>query len=229
MTGSGDGNRAGAGSGTSGPGGPLRSRGLVLAVLAVLGLAATAAPAAATGAVDQEAPPSICGQSADGLVEAYNGNIEDVPGVVRGRVSDARIHGKVNGPGGGDYTFVTDGKGRVETYRQGKPSGAKLRVITDCGALASIATADDPTEGFWREYRADNVEFVGVGIVGTILVDGTEIVAAFGDQIAQLTPLSYWESTATALVLLLLGTIFGVPLLSYVVVRRIQIYRSRGV
>lgn len=220
--------------GTSGGGGSPRGRRLIVAVL-VLGVVATASPVAATeavaatGSVDRDAPPSICGQSADGLVAAYNGNIEDVPGFVRGRVSDGRIHGVVNGPGGDHYTFVTDGKGRVETYRQGKPPGARLRVITDCEAFGSITAADDPTEGFWREYRADNVEFVGVGVVGSILVDGIEVVAAFGDQIARMTPLGYWEATATGAVLLLLGLIFGVPLVSYVVVRRIWLYRSHGV
>lgn len=226
----------------SGSVGDRRVVGAVMAVLVLAGFGAApvaagvvdgdtttsgVAGAGAAGSVEQEASPDVCGQNADALVEKYNDNIGDVPSLVKDRVSNSEVHGKVNGPGGGHYTFVTDSQGRVQSYSEGKPASPKLHVVTDCESFASMATADDPSAAFWREYRAGDVDFVGTGIVGSIVVDGVELVASFGDRISRFTGLGFGESVATAGVILVLAFFVVVPLFTYVAYRRVWMIRNR--
>ncbi|PSQ17563.1 hypothetical protein BRD00_07640 [Halobacteriales archaeon QS_8_69_26] len=186
------------------------------------------APRAGTaGGAAQAASPDICGQSPAGLVESYNDNIEDVPSLVRDQVSNSRIHLKVNGEAGGDYAVDTDSRGRIESYAEGEPESPKLRVVTDCESFTSMVEADDPSEAFWREYRSGDIDFVGVGLVQGIVVDGVELVAAFGDRIANLTGLGYGAAVATSGITLLLLLLIVVPLFTYVTYRRIWMIRRR--
>lgn len=196
-------------------------------VVAVLVVAALATVPATGGAADAADGPAICEREADALVATYNENINDVPGLVRGRVSNTVVHGVVNGPAGGDYTFETDSKGRVESYSEGKPGDATMRVVTDCESFRSMTDTEDTVDAFWREYRSDDVNFVGVGPVRGLIVDGIEVVVSLGDTLNGVLPLGFYESTAIAGGVLLLIALAVLLLIVYVVYRRLTMIRMR--
>lgn len=212
---------------------------VALAVLAALAVAPPAAAHAAGPPASGATPgstalqagggndPALCGQSADPLVGTYNENVDDVPGVVRDRVRDTRIHGVVNGPGGGEYTFVTGPDGRIETYSEGAPDDATLRMITDCESLGAIVGADAPADAFRREYRNDEIRFVGVGPVNRALVTWLDLAVTGGEVISRLTPLGIQTGVTVAALLFPLAIVGVLLVLGYVGYRRFSIVRHR--
>lgn len=124
----------------------------------------------------QEQSPDICGRNVETLVSEYNDNVGRIPGFVRFIVTNKRVHLAVSGADGGDYTIATSGNGTVESYSEGTPQGARVRMNTDCTAVRDIVAADDPLGTFWDAYWGGRIDFQGNGILWFLVVEGVELL-----------------------------------------------------
>lgn len=150
----------------------------------------------------QEQPPKVCGRSIEGLVTSYNENVERIPRFFLILVNDRKVHLVVNGAGGGDYTFVTDSDGRVESYTEGKPPDAPVRMETDCDTMRELISADDPVDTFWDAYWNDEIEFHGNGLLWGIFVEAIEFILLLTHTFSG-AGLSFWVALGLAVIVFL--------------------------
>lgn len=148
----------------------------VTVACALLVVAGLTAPAAAQDDV------TVCGASADPLVEQYNDNVDAVPGIASGLVTDETVHVVVagGGDGGGSYTVVTGPDRRITELTAGAPASPTLVVETDCATVGTVIEADDPAAAFQREYRSGDVAVRGASFTRGLVVEAVE----FGVDIA---------------------------------------------
>lgn len=214
----------------------LRRRSVLVAMLAVLAVVAAGAVAGATpgpgdagrpatdvggaggpvaqtdeGAGGNQSRLDICDRNASTFVGAFNSEIEDVPGLVKGRIRDTDVYLDVEGAAGGDYGLETNADSQVTGYSEGKPESATVRVVTDCRTFRNITDAGDPGQQFRTAYNNDRIRFIGLTVTNWLF---------FGAAATVTDPLSL------AVVLLL----FAVALvLVYVAYRRVTLhYRGGG-
>jgi hypothetical protein len=148
----------------------------------------------------------ICERDAATFVGVFNRQIDEVPGLLKGRVRDTDVHLRVDGEGGGDYTMVTDEDSQVTDYSEGEPASATVRVVTDCDTFRNITDAEDPGAQFRSAYANDRVRFVGLTAPNWVVFQTIETIT---DPI----------SLAIVLLLFLLGL-----LVLYLVYRRLAIH-----
>jgi len=122
----------------------------------------------------------LCNRSADPLVDAYNDNVDAVPGVLSGTATDTTIHGIVTDAEERDYTITTGADRRVATFRAGSPDGAAVELETDCATVRKIADAENRRDAFGTAYGNGEIQVRGVGPIDTVLVEVLELGVRIG-------------------------------------------------
>ncbi|MFW5937779.1 MAG: hypothetical protein ACOCSN_02445 [Halanaeroarchaeum sp.] len=113
----------------------------------------------------------------DALVDAYNENVDEIPGVVRGQVSDQRIDLRIDtSDDERRFSISTDDDGRITDFEEGAESDPTLRVETSESTLCSIVTSDEPAAAFNDAYRSGEIEISGVGIVNSVKVGAAKVL-----------------------------------------------------
>jgi len=125
----------------------------------------------------------ICGHDLDQITQVYSQSTSDLPGTLRGLVTDAVIHGSVAGDDDEDYTIRTGPDGEVEAVIDRKPSDPDLVVETDCETLTEIVTADDPQAPVQTAYEDGDIRVRGTGLVSGILTGIARTVTGIVDAL----------------------------------------------
>ncbi|MFC7097352.1 hypothetical protein [Halobaculum marinum] len=143
-----------------------RSRTLAVAALVVLSLLAVSPTVAAA---QQQEECSIDNAELDVAVAAYNANLDQVPGPVRGQLADERVDVRIDTPDGERrFGAVTDNSGRVSDFSETGVDDPTLRVETSESTICGIVQSDDPAGAALDAYRNDEIRIEGVGAVKSV-------------------------------------------------------------
>lgn len=153
-----------------------RLLGAVLAVAVVLSVAPGPAFAQDAGEVD-----------VDRLVEVYNANVDQAPGIVRGQLAGQDIELRI-GDGstvaGADtgtvYHFATAEDGTITDYGEGDSDDPDYRVRTSEDAFFAVLNASDPAAEFDRQYADGNLRIDGVGTGNTVRAEAVKVAVWVG-------------------------------------------------
>jgi hypothetical protein len=157
-----------------------RLLGVVLAVAVVLSVAPGPAVAQDASAVD-----------IDRLVEAYNANVDEAPGIVRGQLAGQGIELRI-GDGstvagadtGAVYSFRLRDDGTVaDGYGEGEADDPDYRVLTSEDVFLDVIESETPADAaaaFDRHYDAGRIEIRGVGIANSVRVEAVKFAAWAG-------------------------------------------------
>lgn len=118
------------------------------------------------------------GVDMDRLVEVYNANVDQAPGIARGQLAGQRVELRI-GEGstvagadtGSAYHFTTAENGTITDYGEGEPADPTVRVRTSEDAYFAIVESDDPAGEFDQQYEAGNVEINGIGLTNAVVVE----------------------------------------------------------
>ena len=157
---------------------------LGLIVIVVVVLSAVPGPALAQDAGDVDL---------DGLVDAYNENVDQAPSIVRGQLAGQDIELRI-GDGstvagaetGTAYHFTTAEDGTVTSYGEGPADDPDYRVRTSEEAFFAILDAPDPAAEFDRRYEAGDVRINGVGTANAVKVEVVKAAVWVGRTIGLL-------------------------------------------
>ena len=129
---------------------------------------------AALGGVTPAAAQADCTLDATTLgplVDEYNANVDQVPGMARGQIADERIDVQVNADGGERHFYaVTDADGRITEFSAGEGDDPSLRVIVDEQAMCDVLASDDPAAAFQTAYDSGEIDVQGVGVVNSVKI-----------------------------------------------------------
>jgi hypothetical protein len=125
----------------------------------------------------------ICGHGVDKITQAFSQSTEDLPGSLRGLVTDSTIHLAVAGDDDGDYTVRTGPDREIKTVIDRKPSTPDLVVETNCQTLTEVVTADDPQSSFQSAYEDGDIRVRGTGIVSGIMTGIAHTVTRISDAL----------------------------------------------
>jgi phage tail-like protein len=125
----------------------------------------------------------ICGHGVDEVIRVFSQSTEDLPGTVRGLVTDSTIHLAVDGDDDGDYTVRTGPDREIETVIDRKPSTPDLVVETNCRTLTEVVTADDPQSSFRSSYEDGDVRVRGTGVVSGFVTGIARTVTRISDAL----------------------------------------------
>lgn len=109
----------------------------------------------------------------DGLVEAYNENVDEFPGPAKMVIANERFGVKVRTDEGhlAKYSFHTDSKARITEYHRGRlPAKPTMMVSTNEATIRDVRSADSPVSAAREAYRRDDISLRGIGLVNRIEV-----------------------------------------------------------
>jgi hypothetical protein len=124
--------------------------------------------------------PRVCGRAGGTLVDLYHANLDSVPDLAEGTLTDETIRLVINGDGGGEYTVVTGTEMRVTAFRPGAPDDATVVVETDCETVRTTLDAPDPAEAVATAYRNDEITVRGATLVKSIVVEASKLLFDIG-------------------------------------------------
>lgn len=125
----------------------------------------------------------MCGRNTTTLTDTYNSNVDAIPGAVRGVVTDATIHGIVNGDDDRNYTISTGADRRISDVHPGVPDDASVEVETDCNTVTTVVDAENTTDAFVRKYNAGDISVRGTNPLSTVVVEAVKAVVKIGQWI----------------------------------------------
>lgn len=158
-----------------------RLLGTVLAVVVVLSVAPGSALAQDADDVDL-----------DRFVEAYNANVDEAPGIVRGQLAGGEVElhiGDGSTIAGADtgtaYRFTIAEDGTVTDYGEGEAADPDYRVRTSEEVFLDIlgSGGSDPAAAaaaFDRHYDAGRIEIEGVGVANSVKVEAVKLAVWVG-------------------------------------------------
>lgn len=110
------------------------------------------------------------------MVAAYNANLDRVPGVARGQLSDQRIDVGIATPGGERrFAVTTDADGRITEFSETAAEDPTLRVETSESTICDVVTANDPPTAFADAYDTGEIDVSGVGIVNSVKIGAVKV------------------------------------------------------
>ncbi|MFC6939092.1 hypothetical protein ACFQE8_03830 [Salinirubellus sp. GCM10025818] len=159
-----------------------RLLGVLLAVAVVLSVVPGAVLAQDAGDGDDADDVNV-----DRLVEVYNANTDQAPGIVRGRLAGRSVELRV-GEGstvasadtGTVYHFTTAEDGTITDYGEGAAEDPDYRALTSEDAFFAVLDASDPAAEFERQRRAGDIRINGVGVTNTVVVEGAKFAGWVG-------------------------------------------------
>lgn len=141
------------------------TRPVLVAILIVIPLVAVPA-----GAVDQRAC-NLDAIETDPLVDAYNENLDRIPGFLRDQTHNQVIDLYVNGTDGSHrYVVRTDDEGTITQFEDGVASTPTLEVETNGATACEILLAEDPATVARQAYSDGEIEISGATLSDTIKV-----------------------------------------------------------
>jgi len=119
------------------------------------------------------------------LVDAYNANLDQAPGMVKGQLSGQRIDVHVQTASGERrFAVVTDSNARITQFDQGPVSDPSLAVTVDEQSVCDVLAAEDPATAFVQAYDRGDIDVQGVGVVNSVKIGvvkaGISIARFFG-------------------------------------------------
>ena len=109
------------------------------------------------------------------LVDTYNQNVDEVPGVLRGQLANERIDLRLDTSDGvTQYVVVTREGGQIDSFERGTAENPTIRVETSESTLCGIATADDPTAAASEAYDDGDISIKGVGTVNSVKIEAAK-------------------------------------------------------
>lgn len=122
----------------------------------------------------------VCNRDVDVLVETYDANVDEIPGPVRGVVTDETVHAMVTGDANRDYTVVTGADRRVTSMSQGVPDSPSIEIETDCETLTTVVDADDEAAAFGDEYDNGEITIRGATPFDMLVVEAIKLAVEIG-------------------------------------------------
>lgn len=110
------------------------------------------------------------------LVDVYNENLDQVPGLVRGQLSDQRIDVRIDAADGEQrFAVSTDADGRITQLNEAVAEDPTVRVETDESTTCDVITSDDPAATFNQAYEDGSIEVTGVGITNQVKIGAVKL------------------------------------------------------
>jgi hypothetical protein len=110
------------------------------------------------------------------LVDVYNENLDQVPGLVKGQLSDQRIDVQVDAADGERrFAVSTDADGRITQLEEAVAEDPTVRVETDESTACDIITSDDPAATFNQAYEDGSIEVTGVGVTNRVKIGAVKV------------------------------------------------------
>ena len=127
----------------------------------------------------------------DRLVDTYNANVDEAPGIVRGQLAGQEIELRVGdgstvaGPDTGTaYHFTTRDDGTVaDGYGEGEAGDPDYRILTSEDVFAEVLESESPeaaAAAFDRHYEAGRIEINGVGVANAVRVEAVKLAVWAG-------------------------------------------------
>ncbi|TKR28127.1 hypothetical protein [Natronomonas salsuginis] len=110
------------------------------------------------------------------LVDVYNENLDQVPGLVKGQLSDQRIDVRIDAADGERrFAVSTDSDGRVTQFEEAVAEDPTVRVETDESTTCDVITSDDPAATFNQAYENGDIEVTGVGVTNRVKIGAVKV------------------------------------------------------
>lgn len=155
----------------------MRTRGALVLLLAGLVAATLATPVAAQDGGDDRLVEDL-----DALAETYNENLDSVPGVFQGQLSNERVDIRVTTDDGEQrYYAETGANARVTEIERGEGDRSPtVRVHTDEETLDAIRSSETPAETAVAAYDDGDIRITGAGPVDTVRVEAVKAAVGVG-------------------------------------------------
>lgn len=115
------------------------------------------------------------------LVSAYNQNVDQAPGIVRGQLSDQRIDVRVDSAEGERrFAATTAPDGRITRFDETVAENPTIRVETDESTVCGIITSEDPAAEFNQAYNDGSIEVTGVGVTNRVKIGAAKVGHSIG-------------------------------------------------
>ncbi|WP_284012683.1 hypothetical protein [Halobaculum litoreum] len=129
-------------------------------------LAVSVAPVAAQSEADS------CTVDLEGMqmaVDTYNGNLDQLPGPLRGQLAGERVNVVITSSDGDyEYSAVTNGDARVTSFSEDLVENPTLRVETSESTVCEILDSQNPAAAALDAYRNDDITVEGVGVTKSV-------------------------------------------------------------
>lgn len=114
----------------------------------------------------------------DAMVETYNANLGDAPGIAKGELAGTTVELRVGSgatmataSSGTAYHFTTDDDGVVTDYGEGDATDANVRIRTSEDTLNAILESDDPAAAFDTAYENGEIEIGGLTLTDSLRIE----------------------------------------------------------
>ena len=124
--------------------------------------------------------PRLCGRGSGALVDLYHDNVDAVPAIAEGMLTDETIHLSVDGDRGGAYMAVTDSDMRVTAFQPGVPGNATLVAETDCETVTTVLDSSEPGDAFSTAYDNGEIAVRGATFPKTVTVEVSKLLYRIG-------------------------------------------------
>jgi hypothetical protein len=160
----------------------------LLTLLLAVAVTAALAPAGVLAQEDPATDPDDA--DLDNLVDIYNANVDQVPGIIRGQIADESVelrYGEgdtvaTSDTGSARY-FTTDGDAVITDYGEGDAENPSVRIRTSEATYQAIVTSDDPPAEFVAQYEAGNVKVNGVGVGKSVTLEAAKLAYSIGKSL----------------------------------------------
>lgn len=123
----------------------------------------------------------------DPLVDVYNQNVDQAPGIVQGQLSDQRIDVRVDSADDTRrFAVRTTPDGRITRFDETAAEDPTVRVETDESTACGIITSEDPAAEFNQAYRDDSIEVTGVGVTNRVKIGAVKVGVRVGESLGLL-------------------------------------------
>lgn len=121
------------------------------------------------------------------LVDTYNRNVEQVPGMARGQLSGQQVDLRI-ATAGGERRFAVDtaDDGRIVTFEETTADDPSLRVETSESAICGIITGNDPVAEFAQAYESGEIDVSGVGVVNSVKMGLVKVGVGIAKRLSSL-------------------------------------------
>jgi hypothetical protein len=114
----------------------------------------------------------------DAMVDTYNANLDDAPGIARGELAGKSIELRAGSgstmataSSGTAYHFTTDEDGVVTDFGEGDATDADVRVRTSEDTMNRILESDDPAAAFDTAYENGEIEISGLTLTDSLRIE----------------------------------------------------------
>lgn len=129
------------------------------------------------------AAPALGAQSGgtldlDTMVDTYNANLGDAPGIAKGELAGKSIELRVGSgstmatpSSGSSYHFTTNSDGTITDFGEGDATNGNVRVRTSEDTLDGILESGDPAAAFNTAYENGEIAINGMTLTDSIRIE----------------------------------------------------------